>query len=136
MLPIMLCDVVCPHLPRQDVWSLTTRDFVLRVSNSTFATEDNCLLITCEFDLERGEISPNAAGIATAILCQASQLEPNSNAPIVALETGKKCVKCFDHRRLSRASVTNCFFCYRTCLIHKHGITGVVHKEVQKPGAR
>lgn len=42
--------------------------------------------------LERGEISPNAAGIATAILCQASKLEPNSNAPIVALETGKKYV--------------------------------------------
>lgn len=40
--------------------------------------------------LERGEISDNAAGIATAILCQASKLEPNSNAPIVALETGKK----------------------------------------------
>lgn len=42
--------------------------------------------------IERGEISPNAAGIATAILCQASELEPNSNAPIVALETGKKYV--------------------------------------------
>ncbi|KAG4075807.1 hypothetical protein HA402_003633 [Bradysia odoriphaga] len=62
---------------------------------------------------KRGEISPNAAGIATAILCQASKLEPNSNAPIVALETGKK-----------------------TCLIHKHGITGVVYKEVIKPGTR
>ncbi|KAJ6637390.1 Ragulator complex protein LAMTOR5 [Pseudolycoriella hygida] len=62
---------------------------------------------------KRGDISPNTAGLATAILCQASKLEPNSNAPIVALETGKK-----------------------TCLIHKHGITGVVYKEVAKQGAR
>lgn len=33
--------------------------------------------------------------------------------------------------------MTNEFsFVHRTCLIHKHGITGVVYKEVMKPGAR
>lgn len=40
--------------------------------------------------LGKGKISPNAAGLLVAILEQAGRLEPNSNPPVVALESGKK----------------------------------------------
>lgn len=41
------------------------------------------------FILEKGEISANASGLLVAILEHAGKLEPNSNPPIVSLESDK-----------------------------------------------
>lgn len=38
----------------------------------------------------RGNISQNSSGVLVALLDQAQQLEPNSNPPVIALETSKK----------------------------------------------
>ncbi|XP_065075824.1 ragulator complex protein LAMTOR5 homolog [Ochlerotatus camptorhynchus] len=54
----------------------------------------------------RGNASEKSAGIIVAISEQASQLDPNCNAPVVSMEVGDK-----------------------LCIIHKNGITGAVYKQ-------
>ncbi|XP_031623274.1 uncharacterized protein LOC116340765 [Contarinia nasturtii] len=58
----------------------------------------------------RGNISSQSSGLLVALLDQAQKLEPQSGPPVVVLETSKN-----------------------TCLIHKHGVTGVIVKKLDQP---
>ncbi|XP_055300165.1 uncharacterized protein LOC129567372 [Sitodiplosis mosellana] len=57
----------------------------------------------------RGNISQQSSGLLVALLDQAQKLEPQSGPPVVILETAKN-----------------------SCLIHKHGVTGVIVKNLDR----
>lgn len=74
----------------------------------------------------RGNISHNSSGALVALLDQAQQLHPDANPPVVALETANKylnsVIKTAINRNIQRISH------FSVCLIHKHGLTGVIVK--------
>lgn len=82
----------------------------------------------------RGDISQGSSGVLVALLDQAQQLEPNSGSPVIALETSKKYVLPIAHHDFVGQFSTFCYLViFSICLIHKHGLTGVVVKNIEKP---
>lgn len=53
----------------------------------------------------RGNISQNSSGVLVALLDQAQQLEPNSNPPVIALETSKKYIFFFQMKHNSSTNM-------------------------------
>lgn len=83
------------------------------------------LLYYFHFHIEaRGNISHNSSGALVAMLDQAQQLNPDANPPVVALETDKKYLNFTIETQLNRNIYR--IFHFSVCLIHKHGLTGVI----------
>lgn len=85
----------------------------------------------------RGDIAQNSSGVLVALLDQAQKLEPQSGPPVVVLETSKKYESFKVQLYLQRTEWKKITFfiicfCFSACLIHKHGVTGVIVKNLNK----